>query len=207
MGLLHLLLNQPATFLLLAVPLLYSIVIHELAHGWAAWRMGDDTAKRLGRLSLNPIRHIDPLGTLMLFIFGFGWAKPVPVNFSRLKDLRRGLVFVSASGIVANMLLAFAALFVHRLLAPPPRGVLWTVLYFVAQINIMLAAFNLIPIPPLDGAKILLGFSSGGLQRLLLRLERYGFFIVIGLLYFGVLDPLIDLFRGIILAVIRLFLP
>jgi Zn-dependent protease len=207
MGLLKLLTNEPVTFILLAVPLVYSIVLHELAHGWVAWRMGDPTAKMLGRLSLNPIRHIDPIGTLMLFLFGFGWAKPVPVNFRNLRDTRKGLIFVSAAGIVMNMILAFAALLVHRLVEPAPRGVLWTLLYFLAQINIMLAAFNLIPIPPLDGSKILLGFSSGGLQRLLLQLERFGFFIVLGLLYLGVLDPLINFFRALILAVIRLLLP
>ena len=93
MGLLHLLINDPFTFILLAIPLLYSIIIHELAHGWVAYRMGDPTAKSLGRLSLNPLKHLDPVGTLMLFIFGFGWAKPVPVNFNYLHNRRMGLIF------------------------------------------------------------------------------------------------------------------
>jgi Zn-dependent protease len=207
MGLLNLLLTEPAAFILLAVPLVYSIVLHELAHGWVAYRLGDPTAKRLGRLSLNPIRHIDPIGTLMLFIFGFGWAKPVPVDFRNLRDTRKGLILVSSAGVVANTLLAFAAFLLHRLFAPTPGGTFAVFLYFMAQINIMLAAFNLIPIPPLDGSKILMGFASGGLLRLLLQLERFGFFIVIGLLYLGVLDPLIGFFRGLILGIIRLLLP
>jgi hypothetical protein len=103
MGLLNLLLSDPLTFVLVSVPLLYSIIIHELAHGWVAYRMGDPTAKWQGRLSLNPLKHLDPIGTLMLFLVGFGWAKPVPVNFENLHDPRRGLIFVSAAGIVANL--------------------------------------------------------------------------------------------------------
>jgi Zn-dependent protease len=207
MGLLNLLIRDPLTFILLSAPLVYSIIIHELAHGWVAYRMGDPTAKSLGRLSLNPLKHIDPIGTLMLFIFGFGWAKPVPVNFSRLRDPRLGFVLVSAAGIVANTFLAFTAFFLYRLLAPSPSGILAPLLYWMAQVNIMLAAFNLIPIPPLDGSKILIGLTSGSFRSFLLGLERYGFFIVIGLLYFGVLDPLIAFFRAIILALIRFFLP
>jgi len=207
MGLLRLLINDPLTFILLAVPLIYSIIIHELAHGWVAYRMGDPTAKLLGRLSFNPLKHLEPIGTLMLFIFGFGWARPVPVDFNRLRDPRLGLIFVSAAGIVANTLLAFTAFFLNRLLVPSPSGVLAPLLYFMAQVNVMLAAFNLIPIPPLDGSKILIGLTSGSLRSSLLGLERYGFFIIIGLLYLGVLDPLIAFFRWMILALIRLFLP
>jgi Zn-dependent protease len=206
MGLLKLLINDPFTFILLAIPLLYSVILHELAHGWVAYRMGDSTAKWQGRLSLNPLRHLDPVGTLMLFLFGFGWAKPVPVNFSNLHDTRRGLILVSSAGIITNMLLAFLAFFLSRLLSPEPSGVLSTLLYYLAQINIMLASFNMIPIPPLDGSKILMGFAPSGLQYTLSRLEPYGFFIIIGLLYFGALDPLIDLFRWLILSLISLVL-
>jgi len=207
MGLLHLLLNDPVTFILLSIPLLYSIIIHELAHGWVAYKMGDPTAKLLGRLSLNPLKHLDPIGTLMLFVVGFGWAKPVPVNFSNLRGSRKGFVFVSAAGIAANTLLAFTAVLLSRLLSPSPAGVLALLFYYMAQVNIMLAAFNLIPIPPLDGSKILLVFTSGAFQRFLISLERYGFFIIIGLLYIGVLDPIIDFFRWMLLMLIRLFLP
>src|SRR5512137_2040541 len=176
MGLLNLLINDPLTFILLAIPLLYSIIIHELAHGWVAYKMGDPTAKLLGRLSLNPLKHLEPVGTLMLFIFGFGWAKPVPVNFSNLREGRKGFIFVSAAGIAANTLLAFTAFLLNRLLSPSPSGSLAPMLFYLAQVNIMLAAFNLIPIPPLDGSKILIGLTSGAFQRFLIGLERYGFF-------------------------------
>jgi Zn-dependent protease len=207
MGLLNLLINDPFTFVLLAIPLLYSIILHELAHGWVAYRMGDPTAKWLGRLSLNPLKHLDPIGTIMLFIFGFGWAKPVPVNFNNLHDTRKGLIFVSAAGIIANMLLAFMAFFLNRILSPEPAGILATLLFYLAQINIILAAFNLIPIPPLDGSKILMGFAPAKFQYTLSRLEPYGFFIIIVLLYVGVLDPLIHLFRWIIVGLISILLP
>jgi len=207
MGLLNLLLRNPAAFILLIIPLLYSIIIHELAHGWVADKMGDSTARWLGRLSLNPRKHLDPIGTLMLFIFGFGWARPVPVNFNNLYDPRKGLILVSAAGIVANILLAFISLLLLRLVNPAPFGAVSTLLVYMAQINIMLAAFNLIPIPPLDGSKILMGFSSPQFQYSMSRLEPYGFFIIIGMLYLGILNPLISLFEWIITSIISLLLP
>jgi Zn-dependent protease len=207
MGLLNLLIKDPLAFLLLSVLLLYSVIIHELAHGWVAYRMGDPTAKWAGRLTLNPLKHLDPIGTLMLFIIGFGWAKPVPVNFNYVKDSRTGFVLVSSAGIIANMILAFLALLVFRIFSPPQTDVFAKVLYYLAQINIMLAAFNLIPIPPLDGSKILMGFTSERFQDILSRLEPYGFFIIIGLLYIGALDPVIAFFRWMILAVIGVLLP
>jgi Zn-dependent protease len=129
------------------------------------------------------------------------------VNFSNLRHGRVGFVLVSAAGIAANTLMALAAFILNRLLSPPPSGVLAPLLYYLAQVNIMLAAFNLIPIPPLDGSKILLGFTSGAVQRFLLGLERYGFFIIIGLLYLGILDPLIGFFRWMLLMLIRFLLP
>src|SRR5512139_3292375 len=107
MGLINLLTRDPLAFVLVAVPLLYSIIIHELAHGWVAYKMGDPTAKWSGRLSLNPLKHLDPIGTLMLFLVGFGWAKPVPVNINNISDQRKGLIFVSSAGVAANILLAF----------------------------------------------------------------------------------------------------
>ena len=111
MGLINLLFRNPGAFVLLVIPLLYSIILHELAHGWVADKMGDSTARWLGRLSLDPRKHLDPIGTLMLFIFGFGWAKPVPVNFNNLHNFRKGLILVSAAGIVTNILLAFLCFF------------------------------------------------------------------------------------------------
>jgi len=206
MGIIRLLYANPVAFILLVIPLVYSIIIHELAHGWVAGKLGDSTARRLGRLSLNPLKHLDLLGTLMLFIFGFGWAKPVPVNFNNLRDRRKGLVMVSAAGIVANTLLAFVALFILRLVKPAPFGVLSTLLIYMAQINVMLAAFNLIPIPPLDGSKILMGFSPIQVQHFLVKLEPYGFFIIIGLLYMGILTPIFSFFKAIIASIITLLL-
>jgi Zn-dependent protease len=143
----------------------------------------------------------------MLFIFGFGWAKPVPVRFDRLRNRQTGMILVSAAGVTANTLLAFLALLVDRVLSPAPGSVPAVLLYYFAQINIILAAFNLIPLPPLDGSKILLALAPANLQRVLLRIEPYGFFIIIGLLYFGLLNPVIAFFRWVILSVIRLLLP
>jgi Zn-dependent protease len=207
MGLLKLLTKDPLAFALVVIPLLFSVIIHEVAHGWVAYRMGDPSAKWSGRLSLNPLKHLDPVGTLMLFLAGFGWAKPVPVNFNNISDKRKGLIFVSSAGIVANILFAFVALLFIRLFSTSSSGIAVILVYDVVQINITLAALNLIPIPPLDGSKILMGFVSERTQYFLARLEPYGFFIIIGFLYLGILDPLIGLFRWIIGTMIGILLP
>jgi len=206
MGLLNLLFKDPTTFALLAVALLYSIIVHELAHGWVAYRMGDPTARNRGRLTLNPLKHLDPVGTAMLFLVGFGWAKPVPVNLGYVRNVRMGLLLVSSAGIVANTILAFLAILALRLLSPAPSEPVAISLNFLARINIMLASFNLIPIPPLDGSKILMGFLQGTVAYALSRLEPFGLFIIVGLLYLGVLDPVIRFFRWVILSLIGLFL-
>lgn len=207
MGLLKLLTNDPIAFFLLIIPLLYSVVIHEVAHGWVAYRMGDPTAKWMGRLSLNPLKHLDPVGTLMLFLAGFGWAKPVPVNLNNIPNRRKGLIFVSSAGILANILFAFGSLLVHRLLDLPSTGLAAKIVFTVANINITLAALNLIPIPPLDGSKILMGFAPAGIRYFLARIEPYGFFIIVGMLFLGLLNPFISFFRGIIIALIKTLLP
>jgi Zn-dependent protease len=207
MGLINLLTRNPLAFVLVAVPLLYSIILHELAHGWVAYRMGDPTAKWSGRLSLNPIKHLDPIGTLMLFLVGFGWAKPVPVNLNNIPDRRKGLIFVSSAGITANILIAFLAQLLDRMFLMSSSGILAVLVYYVAEINITLAALNLIPIPPLDGSKILMGFASERVGYFLARMERYGFFIIIALLYLGILDFLVAFFRGIIVTIIKILLP
>ena len=207
MGLFRLLMNDPIAFVLLVIPLLYSVVIHEVAHGWVAYRMGDPTAKLMGRLSLNPIRHIDPIGALMLFLVGFGWARPVPVNINNIADRRKGLIFVSSAGIFSNILIAFGSVLFLRLLHPSLDGTMAQILRTVASINITLAALNLIPIPPLDGSKILMGLTSERTRYFLARIEPFGFFILIGLLYLGLLDPLIGFFEWIIVTVIKTLLP
>jgi len=207
MGLLKLLMSDPVAFLLLIIPLLYSVVLHEVAHGWVANRLGDPTAKWLGRLSLNPLKHLDPVGTLMLFLAGFGWAKPVPINLNNIPNRRKGLILVSSAGILANILLAFGALVVHRLLGLSPMGISAVILYTLANINITLAALNLIPIPPLDGSKILMGFAPLEVRYLLARIEPYGFLIIVALLFLGLLSTFIAFFRGIIITLIKILLP
>ena len=146
MGLLRLLISDPAAFVMLAVLLLYSVIFHELAHGWVALRMGDETAKWLGRLTLNPLRHLDPIGSLMLLVIGFGWAKPVPINLENIPapQRRKGLILVSAAGVTANILIAFFALLLWRLFSPEPGGMMYSVLYTLATINIVFSVvFNL----------------------------------------------------------------
>ncbi|MFA6110865.1 MAG: site-2 protease family protein [Candidatus Latescibacterota bacterium] len=183
------------------------MVLHEVAHGWVASRLGDQTARSLGRLSLKPWRHLSVVGTLMLFVVGFGWAKPVPVDFSRLRPLRGGLVLVASAGIAANLAVAFLSLLLYRWLQPSPDGGVSVVLHVLFQVNVVLASFNLVPIPPLDGSKILMGFASRRAQLLLLRLEPYGFLVILALLYFKVLDPVIAAFRWAILAVLGWAVP
>jgi len=207
MGLLKLLANDPLAFLFVAIPLLFSVIVHEVAHGWVAYRMGDPTAKWMGRLTLNPLKHLDPIGTLMLFLVGFGWAKPVPVNFNKISDKRKGLILVSSAGIVSNILIALIAMLFARLFSTSSSEMTFVLIHYVAQINITLAALNLIPIPPLDGSKILMGFVSERTQYSLARLEPYGFFIIVALLFLGLLNPLITLFRWIIVTMIGIFLP
>ncbi len=209
MGLIRLLLSDPAAFILLAVLLLYSVIFHEVAHGWVAYKMGDETAKWLGRLTLNPVKHIDPIGSLMLLVVGFGWAKPVPVNLENIPapQRRKGLILVSAAGATANIIIAFCALLVWRLMSPAPGSMMYNVLYLLANINILLAAFNLIPIPPLDGSKILMGFTPESFNRVLYQIEPFGFFIVLGLLLTGALTPVINMFQSAIKSFISLFLP
>jgi Zn-dependent protease len=208
MGLIKLLFSDPAAFVMLSVLLLYSVIFHVLAHGWVAYKMGDSTAKWMGRLTLNPLKHLDPIGSLMLLIIGFGWAKPVPVNLENIpsEKRRRGIILVSAAGITANIICAFIALLVLQLLAPGREDIMFKILNLLAYINIMLAAFNLIPIPPLDGSKILMGFAPWSVNRVMSQIEPYGIFIVLGLLYLGVLSPVIDFLQNIVVGFIALVL-
>ncbi|MFC1514376.1 site-2 protease family protein [Candidatus Omnitrophota bacterium] len=206
MGLLSLLLRDPLSFFLLAPLLLYSVIAHEVAHGWVASRFGDNTAKYAGRLSLNPMLHLDPMGTLMLFFVGFGWAKPVPVNYASLSNSRRAIISVSLAGCATNLLIATAAIFLLQFQTFYESQFLAPVLAVTAQINIILGSFNLIPIPPLDGSRVLAEFLSFSARYKLARIEPYGFFIIIALLWTGILTPVITFVQGVILLVIGLFL-
>ncbi len=202
MGLIRLLIGAPQLFLLLAVPLLYSVIAHEVAHGLCARAFGDETAQRAGRLTLNPLPHLDPVGLLMMFFVGFGWAKPVPVSYGNLRPLRPGIFCVALAGCATNVLIATLALLALQAKAVSPESTAATVLVIVERINIILRAFNLIPIPPLDGSKILLSLLPPEGQRVLLGLERYGFIILILLLVSGLLDPVIRGMEQVILLLI-----
>lgn len=177
-----------------AIPVLIAITFHEAAHGWAAWKLGDPTAKLLGRVTFNPIKHVDPMGTLIipgvLLIMGapflFGYAKPVPVDFRRLSHPRRDMVLVAAAGPGINIVLAcVSALLINILPVFPGDFQQWfaSMLEKSILINLVLATFNMIPIPPLDGGRIAVGLLPEELARPLAQTERYGFFIVLGLIF------------------------
>ena len=177
------------------LPVLLAVTFHEASHGFVAWRLGDDTAKRLGRVTFNPLRHIDPFGTvilpaMLLLATGgrmmFGFAKPVPVDFARLRRPRRDMVLVAAAGPGINLAMAFAAaLLVARIPAQPGQALEWIGynLFNVVWINVLLAVFNMLPLPPLDGGRVAVGLLPDVLAKPLSRLEPYGFFVIIGLLF------------------------
>lgn len=206
MGLITLLFHEPLLFCLLVPILLYSVILHEVSHGAMALLFGDDTAKRYGRLTLNPVSHIDPIGSIALLLVGFGWAKPVPVNYAVLRNSRFGLIAVSLAGCAANILIATIAIFLQQLTVNSGNNLLESILAIVAQINIILGAFNLIPIPPLDGSRILTSFLPLEAQMRLAALEPYGFIIIVVLLYTHVLTSVISFIQGGITGAISLVL-
>ena len=162
------------TLIFRALALLIAAPLHEFAHGYAADRLGDPTPRRAGRLTLNPLAHLDPWGTILLLVFGFGWAKPVPIDPGNFPNWRRGLITVAAAGPLANVILAllFGLPFKIGLLTPDSLG--GALLFTIVVINAVLAIFNLIPIPPLDGSKILIGLLPGQLGLAYARLQAYG---------------------------------
>ena len=203
-------LNQ---IVVMIVPLLFAVTIHEVAHGYVAYKMGDHTAMLAGRLTLNPIKHLDPMGSLILPLFLkltgspviFGYAKPVPVNFANLREFRKGTICVASAGVLTNMILAVisAALFQMLVAAQTSwaqsqlgllAGFLIQLLAYSVIINCVLALFNLIPIPPLDGSRIVAMLLPAALRTQYSRLERFGMIIIFVLLITGPLGRLMAFF-------------
>ena len=184
-------------FILLIPVILFSLTVHEVCHGWVADRFGDPTARATGRLTLNPIAHLDPIGTIMLFIAHFGWAKPVMVNPYNLKDPKKDMIWISLAGPGANFLLALIAGITLRVLMAFGNinisGVMWSSIYalliLTLQINLALGIFNLIPIPPLDGAKVLFGLLPYRYEQHYQWLERYGMVILLALFVLDSFTP------------------
>ncbi len=196
---------------ILSIPaLMIAVILHEYAHGWVAERMGDPTARLAGRLTLNPVPHIDPFGTILLpalfIILGspviFGWAKPVPINPMNFKDLRKGTFFVSIAGVTMNIALALIFGLLHRFTLSMAeftgpfitQSLIFPLLIFFKKavlINLILALFNMIPIPPLDGSRALMSFLSFKYWEIFYRYEMYGFFVIAFLLFTGVLGSII----------------
>lgn len=178
-------------------PLLFALTVHELAHGWVAFRLGDPTAKLAGRLTMNPLKHLDPLGVLAFVIMKIGWAKPVPVDPRYFRNPQKDMLLVALAGPGANVLLALASALLARVLVSVPVLPLFVLQPLVGMlvasvwINIMLAVFNIIPIPPLDGSKVLMGVLPPEAARSFARIEPFGFFILLALFYTGVIGALI----------------
>jgi Zn-dependent protease len=202
-----------------ALPVIFAITVHEFAHGWVASKFGDQSAKMLGRLTLNPIKHIDPIGTILVPIvlliftgFVFGWAKPVPVNANSFKSPRTDMAWVAIAGPISNFLMAFVWAVVLKiglvLQATTPEVGLFLIYSGVigVSINLILGILNLLPIPPLDGSHIASAFLSKRLAWQFNRIAPYGFFILIGLMLLGWLTPLImvpfEMAKGLLFAIV-----
>lgn len=189
--------------IILAPPLLLALTLHELAHGLIAYRLGDPTAKNAGRLTLNPLKHLDPLGTLAFFIIKFGWAKPVPVNPGYFRHPKKDMLWVALAGPVTNLGLAVISAIIAKILwlvaasLPYSTAAEAILVPFNAMliasvwINLVLCIFNFLPIPPLDGSRILTGLLPDSMARSYLQLERYGFVIIMLLAFSGILSKAI----------------
>lgn len=182
--------------LMLLVPLLLSLTVHEFAHAWSAWRLGDDTAARRGRLTLNPISHIDPFGTLLLPLLGvpFGWAKPVPIDpaqFTRKLSMRTGMMVTAAAGPISNILLAVLSTLAYGLLfrfSPETvsgRSATAALLGMMIQINVVLALFNMLPVYPLDGSRVVDGLLPARMRPAWENINRFAPFLLLGVIVFG----------------------
>lgn len=204
--------TRDLTGLIFLVPiLLLSMMAHEVAHGYVAYRLGDPTARYYGRLSINPLRHLDPVGTAMFIItylfggFVFGWAKPVPVNPHFFRDRQRGMMLVGLAGPVANFLVAVVIGLLLNLVHPGVASLLFRVLSLAFQVNVVLGMFNLIPIPPLDGSRVIAGFMPPHIYAKWATLDSYGmiFILLIFVLFRGAFFTIIS---GAYHAISRLLL-
>ena len=191
--------DKIVVILIQLLALFMAIVPHEVAHGYVAWKLGDPTARRANRLTLNPLAHIDLFGSIllpaMLMLMHspvlFGWAKPVPFNPWYFRDPRRGIMLVGAAGPITNFAMAILSALLFRLLGPV-SGLFALFLAYLCITNIVLGVFNLIPIPPLDGSRVVMGLLPEDMVGPYQRLEPFGFIIIIGLLWLGVLDRVIS---------------
>ena len=215
-------LSEPQLISILVLPVLFAIIVHEVAHGWAAKQLGDPTAERLGRLTLNPLKHIDPIGTLLVPAvlvllrtgFIFGWAKPVPITWQNLRRPKRDMALVAAAGPVANLLMAvFWGLVVKiSTLLPLTALAVSEPMKFMGLAgilaNVLLMVFNLLPLPPLDGGRVAVGLLPGPWAWRLSQVEPYGFIILIALMYTGVLwvviGPVAELVARVVVTVVGL---
>ncbi len=207
-----------ATLLIIALPVIFAITVHEAAHGYVARHFGDLTAWQLGRVTLNPLRHIDPIGTVLVPLLLwwstsgavlFGWAKPVPVNFGRLHDPKRDMLWVAAAGPFVNLLMALAWALVLKL-SIDSQGSLGLVFSAMARggitVNAVLMLLNLLPIPPLDGGRIAVSLLPHHLAWKFAQLERYGFIILLALLFTHLLDKILNpLLNGFLLLISAIF--
>lgn len=183
--------------------------LHELAHGWVAYKLGDNTAKKQGRLTFNPIASIDPIGMAMILLFGFGFAKPVPVNMRNFKKPKRDMALVGLAGPCANLILAFVSIFICYALASVLHEstfatIIVSFFYYSAYINVTLAAFNLIPIPPLDGSKIIAGILPDKVYYKYMMYERYAMIALMVILFTGILDKFLNVVCGALMAFISI---
>ncbi|NQT75748.1 MAG: site-2 protease family protein [Candidatus Omnitrophica bacterium] len=186
-------------FLITLALFFMAVVIHEYAHGWVAWKLGDSTAKRAGRLTLNPMAHIDPIGTIFLPMIllvthspvVFGWAKPVPVDFRSLNNPKKDMVWVGLAGPTANIIMAVLLSFVLKFFTLTGSPLFMAILSSAILINLVLAVFNILPIPPLDGSRVAMGLLPPDIAMQYAKLEPYGFIIIFGLLYLGIVGRVI----------------
>lgn len=183
--------NSLYEIFILAIPLLFVLVTHEFAHGFVALLNGDDTAKNHGRLSLNPLKHLDPLGTILLIIARFGWARPVPINPNNFKNRRLGMFFVSVAGIIINFFTAFIFIFIIKNFNIKNNVILDLITYTIS-FSLSFAIFNFIPIPPLDGSKILASFLPYKFELFISKFEKYSFYILIILVGTGFISKIMN---------------